>query len=164
MSSVIKGRNITSSRSKPDGTLNWTCRWKKSRDIWRKEHRNTTFCVQTICQGGNDTEGTACTYMITNDQSYLQECMKFNPTKCKGQAGYSDCFTQVFFLGIVEHLDGLFFAQRKKTYIKEMCFSFYWNTHIRNNALGKFNKDWTSSTVDTKIPLCWGSLKTNLCF
>lgn len=63
--------------------------------------------------------------------------MKFNPTKRKGQAGYAVCFIQVFFLGGVEHLDGLFFAQRKENYIREMCFSFYWNTHIIKRPFGK---------------------------
>jgi len=32
---------------------------------------------------------------------------------------------KVLLLGRVEHLDGLFFAQRKETYIREICFSFH---------------------------------------
>lgn len=72
--------------------------------------------MQTICQRENNTESTGCTRcaIFAYDQSYLQECMKFNPTKCKEQAGCADRLIQVFFLGRVEHLDGLLFAQRKE--------------------------------------------------
>lgn len=54
---------------------------------------------------------------FTNYQSYLQDCMKFNPTKRK--AGYADCLIQVFFFGSTEDLDGLLFVQRKEIYIKD---------------------------------------------
>lgn len=38
---------------------------------------------------------------------------------------------------------------------------FYWNTHIRDNSLEKFSKDWSSNKLDTKSSQCWTLWKQN---
>lgn len=114
--------------------------WKKKcKDIWRKDHRNITFWVQMMSQKENDTEDV---HMHVHSSQMIKavcknDIVRFNPTKCNGKVGYIGCIIQVSLLGRVEHLAGLFFVQRKETYIKEICFSFYWNTHIQGTTRSK---------------------------
>lgn len=129
MSLVIKGQSIILSMLKPEGTISDTeciC-GKKCKDIWRKDHRNITFWVQMMSQKENDTEDV---HMHVHSSQMIKavcknDIVRFNPTKCNGKVGYIGCIIQVSLLGRVEHLAGLFFVQRKETYIKEICFSFY---------------------------------------
>lgn len=130
MSPVIKGQSIILSMLKPEGTISDTeCIGgkKKCKGIWRKDHRNTTFWVQMMSQKENDTKDV---HMHVHSSQMIKAVCKndiarFNPRKCKGKVGYVGCIIQVSLLGRVEHLAGLFFAQRKETNIKEICFSFY---------------------------------------
>lgn len=49
--------------------------------------------------------------------------------------------------------------ERKPT--SKQHFFFYWNTHIRDNSLEKFSKDWSSNKLDTKSSQCWTLWKQN---
>lgn len=139
------------------------CRWKKkkSRPSWRKAHRITAFCEKTTQQCEKNTESAECIYMcqFLKWSELLQECMKFNTTKCKG-TGWLPYSSLPVRRGWATGWPVL--CSKKENLHQSNISLFYWNTHIRDKSLERFNKGWTSKELDTKGLQCWTLWKQNL--
>lgn len=102
-----------------------------------------------------------CMYQFQKWSELLQECMKFYTMKCKGTGWVWWLPYSSFPVRSGWATGWPVLCSKKENWHQSNISLFYWNTHIRDNSLEKFNEDWTSNKLDTKSLQCWTLWKQN---